>query len=139
MSQASLLPGLLPPLRPWEYIKLRREAAGLTIAQAARPHWHRPEHRAEVEATTAKIEQRGIVVRQEHLVDVIGRNFPFEADVYRQLRDAPPEQHPAVCRGCGCTRWSPCISSEGDCTGHEAGTCTTCEAKAEARPARRAA
>lgn len=140
MAQASLLPHILPPLRPWEYIRLRRLAAGKTIAQAARPHWHRPEHRAEVEAIVALDERTGVVLREEWLVDAICRSFPFEPEVYRQLRDDPAEQHPDVCRGCGCTRWMPCIGRDGeDCTGHEGGTCTVCAARAAAAKPRRAA
>lgn len=140
MSQASLLPGILPPLRPWDYVRLRRLAAGLTIAQAARPHWHRPEHRADVEAMTSRIERPGTVLRSEPLVDGICRSHPFEPAVYRQLRDDPAESHPEVCRGCGCTRWSPCVGRDGcDCTGHEGGSCTVCEQRAEQRQPRRAA
>ena len=138
MSNA-MLPGLLPPLEPWEYIRLRRQAAGQTIAQAARPHWHRPEHRADVEATTARIEQPGYLLRADHLVELIPRSFEFDTAVYRQLRDEPPERHPTVCRGCGCTPWQACHVGDGkECTIGDDSTCSACEARAHHRQRRAA-
>jgi hypothetical protein len=44
---------------PWDYIRMRREAAGLSIAQAARPFWHHGAHQADVERTSAASRRSG--------------------------------------------------------------------------------
>lgn len=123
MTQASLLPGLLSPMTPAEYIRLRREAAGLTIAQAAKPYYQHPEHAADVERTIATAELPGAVVHVEYLVDDYTRAFPMEPSVYRQLRDEPADRHPIICHGCGCTDWQACICRDGeDCSMGEGDT-----------------
>ncbi|WP_156680044.1 helix-turn-helix domain-containing protein [Sphingomonas profundi] len=140
MPNDPILPGLVPPLTPAEYIRLRREAAGLTIAQAAKPYYRRPEHAADVEATLRRAELPGAMIREDYLVDDYQRAFPFDPAVYRQLRDEAPAHHPTICRSCGCTSWTPCIGRDGeDCSIGEGLTCSVCEQKAHRRSQRRAA
>jgi hypothetical protein len=49
---------------PWDYIRMRREAAGLSIAQAARPFWHHGAHQADVERNFRRIETVGIRMKR---------------------------------------------------------------------------
>jgi len=117
------------PIRPWDYLRLRREAAGLTIEQAARPFWHRPEHRADCEENLRFFEQTGTVMKRVHDLD-IPRAFPFSADVYVQLASLPPEQHPRLCRRCGWDEWTVQPDRAGDDTSWSAEDptlCTRCE------------
>lgn len=126
------------PIRPWEYIRLIREAAGLTIAQTARPYWIKAEGRpdlakirADVERLTGDVERPGFVIRMDYLVDDLRRALPhFDADVYRQLRDEPADRHPSICRGCGCSSWSPSLTDDGCESTIENGRCTACEESA---------
>jgi hypothetical protein len=80
---------------PWDYIRMRREAAGLSIAQAARPFWHHGAHQADVERNFRRIETVGI--RMKRLWSMT-RAFPLSLTVYRQLCDTPADRHPA-CAG----------------------------------------
>ena len=99
---------------PWDYIRMRREAAGLSIAQAARPFWHHGAHQADVERNFRRIETVGI--RMKRLWSMT-RSFPLSLTVYRQLCDTPADRHPRLCRACGWDEWTPQLDVEGfDCT-----------------------
>jgi hypothetical protein len=99
---------------PWDYIRMRREAAGLSIAQAARPFWHHGAHQADVERNFRRIETVGI--RMKRLWSMT-RAFPLSLTVYRQLCDTPADRHPRLCRACGWDEWTPQLDVEGfDCT-----------------------
>ena len=52
-------PAARPVVMPWEYVAMRRRAAGMTIEQAAKPYWRRPEHQAEVERNIRELETVG--------------------------------------------------------------------------------
>lgn len=125
------------PIRPWDYIRLRREAAGLSIAQAARPFYQRDDHRAGCEANLRVFESPQVTVKRIRDLD-LQRAFPFDPDVYERLRDLPPEQHPRICRGCGWDVWTPQSDRNGDdCAWSEAlpGYCTRCEQDAHRKGA----
>lgn len=116
-----------PVVMPWDYIQMRRLAAGLTIEQASRPFWHRPEHRADVERNMAQIEAVGFRVKR--LWDM-SRAFRLNLTVYRQLCDTPPETHPRLCLSCGWDEWSSQLDTEDfDCTwsASDPEICTLCE------------
>lgn len=87
MADTLLTPNALP-IRPWDYIRRRRQLAGLTIEQAARPYWHRPEHRADVEAATRLSEQPGVFLKPYMLKDMT-RAHSFDAD----LGEAHPQRY----------------------------------------------
>lgn len=136
------------PMRPWEYVRICRETAGLTIAQASRPYWinavGRPDLdriRSDVERNVAAIERVNTVLRHDYLIDDIRRALPtFDPGVYRQLRDEAPEHHPSICRGCGCTSWNPSTTIEGYESTIENGRCTDCVERVERQsPARKVA
>jgi hypothetical protein len=82
---------------------MRREAAGLSIAQAARPFWHHGAHQADVERNFRRIETVGI--RMKRLWSMT-RAFPLSLTVYRQLCDTPADRHPRLCRACGWDEWT---------------------------------
>ncbi len=48
-----------PPVMPWDYIRMRRESAGLTIEQAAKRFYARDEHRAGVIANLTHVRDAG--------------------------------------------------------------------------------
>lgn len=120
-------PPLPAPVMPWDYIQMRRKAAGLSIEQASKPFWHHKEHRADVESNMARIETVGFRVKR--LWDM-SRSFRLNLTVYRQLCDTPPEQHPRLCRACGWDEWSSQSDTDGfDCTwsAFDPEICTLCE------------
>lgn len=129
---ATSLPTPLPPIRAWEYLRMRREAAGLTIAQSARPHWKNPAHREDVERNLAHFEQPGVVIKPWFAGDM-NRAFPFDALIYRQLAEDPPHQHPRLCRTCGWDEWTEANDLQGNSItwGEAADTCTRCEQRRE--------
>lgn len=117
----------VPIVMPWDYIRMRREAAGLSIEQAARPFWHHKEHRADVERNFDRIETVGFRVKR--LWDM-SRSFRLNLTVYRQLCDTPPHMHPRLCLACGWDEWSAQLDAEGfDCTWSDSDPqiCTHCE------------
>jgi hypothetical protein len=127
------------PMTPGDYLRLRREAAGLTIPQVATHYYKRPEHRADVEANLRTFELPHVKVKP-HIAETLGRAFPFDHGVYRQLCEDPPELHPTLCRGCACDNHNTCHTREGsDCTITVDGICTACIEKVQAKAMRRAA
>ena len=119
-----------PVIMPWDYVRMRRKAAGVTIAQAAAHYWKRPEHQADVERNIAEMEIVGYRMQQHFFAADMSRAFSFNVDVYRQLCDTPPDQHPRVCLACGWDRWTTQFDTNGDdVTWSEADpdVCTRCE------------
>ena len=118
-----------PPIAPWEYIRMRRKAAGLTIEQAAKRFYARDEHRAGVIANLTMFETPGVKVKRISDVD-LKRAFPFDPEVYRQLVELPPDRHPTLCRVCGWDQWMPETDLNGEdvaWSAGQAGICTRCE------------
>lgn len=123
-------PAARPVIMPWEYVRMRREAAGLTIEQAARPYWHRPEHQADVERNVRALETVGFRMQREFFAADMSRAFSFNVDVYRQLCDTPPDQHPHLCLSCGWDEWTTQYDAHGDdvtWSSHDPDQCTRCE------------
>lgn len=114
-------------IMPWDYVRMRREAARLSHADVARPYWHRPEHQDDVERNVRALEQEG--VRGQWNVD-LSRAMPFSADIYRQLADLPPHQHPKLCRTCGWDEFTTQYDMTGDdvtWSREQEDICTRCE------------
>lgn len=117
------------PIRPWNYIKMRRRAAGLTIEQAAKPFYQRPDHRACCEANLRTFEMPQVSVKDVRALD-LPRAFPFDAGIYEMLRDLPQDEHPKLCVRCGWDEWTPQADREGgETTWSEAlpDHCSRCE------------
>jgi hypothetical protein len=121
---------LAPVVMPWDYIRMRREAAGLTIEQAARPYWHREEHQADVERNLATLESVGFHLRRNFYVVDMSRSYRLSIDVYRKLCLTGPDRHPRLCLACAWDEWTPEYDRNGDATvwsTTDPHLCTACE------------
>ncbi|GGB21329.1 hypothetical protein GCM10011380_08610 [Sphingomonas metalli] len=98
-------PPMMPPMKPWEYLRLRREAAGLSIDEVARRMSPKLATRSEAARLAELLETRGYRALHNKPILRLASAYPLDPSVYRQLADLPPEQHPAVCRGCGSSYW----------------------------------
>lgn len=97
-------PAARPVVMPWEYVKMRRQAAGLTIAQVANDFWVRSEHRQTVESRFADLERENLRFKRLYITQ--GLRYVFSIDVYHQLANLPPHQHPQLCLACGWDQWT---------------------------------
>ncbi len=93
------------PLTAAAYLRLRREAAGLTIAGVACALARKPEDLATATELVQLLEQPGNSARKSETLYALQAVFPFDQEVYGQLANEPAERHPQVCRGCGCSEW----------------------------------
>lgn len=100
-----VLPATFPPLTAAGYLRLRREAAGLKVADVARALARKPEDVATAIELVQMLEQPGNVARKHETLYALQRIFPFDQEVYGQLAREPADRHPHVCRGCGCSDW----------------------------------
>jgi len=126
------------PVAPWDYIRIRREAEGLSVTQAASRIIRAGEGLPEATANLRTFEFPNVRVKNIERFD-LGRAFPFSAEVYRQLAFLPAEQHPRICRSCGWDHWTPQRDLDGNDRRFAAETadqCTLCEL-VEARGLRR--
>ena len=82
-----------PIIQPWEYVAMRRRDAGLSIEQVAATLGGRA-----YERHLRMLETPGIRIKIIANLPVV---MPFSEEVYRQLADLPPHQHPRLCLGCG--------------------------------------
>ncbi|ATI79436.1 hypothetical protein [Sphingobium yanoikuyae] len=82
-----------PVIQPWDYVAMRRHAAGLTIDQLAAALGGKLFARH-----LRAIETPGLRFRQ---IAPLEQVMAFNAAVYRQLADLPPHQHPRLCQRCG--------------------------------------
>ncbi|MEG8045202.1 hypothetical protein QP175_02610 [Sphingomonas aerolata] len=107
-------PSVLLPLTPAHYLRLRRVAAGLSVDAVARSI--SANNQAEARALVMLLETVGSTARYRETVEAVADAFPIDIDVYFQLRDTPAEDHPRICRGCGCSESDPCIAGDGSHT-----------------------
>lgn len=119
-------PSVLLPVTPARYLRLRRLAAGLSVDAVARSI--SANNQAEARALVLLLETDGSKARYRQTIEAFADAFPIDADVYLQLRDTPAEQHPRICRGCGCSEWDPCVAGDGShtCAWHGPATCSRC-------------
>ena len=117
---------LLPPLSPDAYLKLRRQASGLSIVEVAHIIAPTKRDRSEAVALVAILEAPGCRARHDETLEALAAAFRFDVSVYRQLADEPLERHPTVCRGCGCSEWDPCHVEHGCCGWASRDACTRC-------------
>jgi hypothetical protein len=115
------------PLKPASYIRLRREAAGMSLRTVAGMLARNAGEVAMALDLVHALETPGNTARRPDTLDALRSIFPFDPDVYRQLATEPAENHPRICRGCGCSHWDPCVSDEhGACAWATDTACTTC-------------
>ncbi|USI72691.1 hypothetical protein [Sphingomonas morindae] len=112
-------------IRPWDYVRLRRACAGLTIAAAARRLARWPEERALAERTLRAAERCDVLLRDVRALG-LSRAFAFDPAVYQQLVDGEPVR---LCRGCGWDAWAEQLDHAGDACAWSAENgdlCTRC-------------
>jgi hypothetical protein len=85
--------GETPVIQAWDYVAMRRRAAGLTIKQVAAMLGGRAHERH-----LRMLETPGIRIK---VIANLSAVMPFSEGVYRQLADLPPHQHPRLCLRCG--------------------------------------
>ncbi len=118
---------LLPPLTAADYLRLRREAAKLSITQVADALSISGAVRGEVSGFLRLIETSGARVTRTDTLLRLQAIFPFDPAVYGQLIDEPADRHPQICRGCGCSHWDPCDQDGlGPCAWSTPTSCTRC-------------
>lgn len=119
---------------PWAYVAARRAAAGLTqtqLAAALSPRRWPHTYMAHVVA----LETPGL--RLQTTVDLSGA-MPISMDVYRQLADLPPHQHPRLCETCAWDERTAQPDRNGDETTwsrDNPAICSCCEQDAQAKAA----
>lgn len=118
---------LLPPLTAADYLRLRREAAKLSIPAVAAALVSTTADRGQAAAFLRLIETPGARVSRHDTLLRLQAIFPFDPAVYGQLIDEPADRHPQICRGCGCSYWDPCDEDgRGPCAWSSATSCTRC-------------
>lgn len=131
---------------PGEYMKLRREAAGLSIEEVAAQLAHTNADRIDVrnEITLLEDDQPGLFIP---LVMRMRAAFRFDPDIYLALlgfaQDAgSTAPRPRICTGCGCSWSDPCADdADSPCrwSARRVDSCTHCETKAATKAKARAA
>jgi hypothetical protein len=111
-----------PVIQPWDYVAMRRNAAGLSVEQLATALGGKV-----YERHLRAIETHGLRFQQ---IAALDQAMPFSASVYRQLADLPPLQHPRLCQRCG---WDAHTDQPDGCGGlitwsrTDDAICTRCE------------
>jgi rubrerythrin len=107
----------LPPLRASAYLRLRREAAGLSIMDVAGRLARNAGEVAAALDTVHALEAPTSRARYRETLERLRAIFPLDADVYHQLATEPASLHPLVCRRCGSSAWddeNACPACSGD-------------------------
>lgn len=116
-----------PVIQPWDYVAMRRKAAGLSIEQVAQALGGRA-----YERHLRLLETEGARVR---IVADLNVALPFNTDVYQQLADLPPHQHPRLCQRCGWDEHTDLPDRQDGLTAwsrEDDAICTRCEQSASA-------
>jgi len=116
-------------MTPAAYLRLRREAAGLTLDDVATRLAPQIVNRHTAYALIRLWEADGVVAE---IADVIRLRavFRFDVTVYRQLVEEPADRHPRICRSCACSQDDACIDgAAGSCAWSSDDFCTRCEAR----------
>jgi hypothetical protein len=117
----------LPPLTAADYLRLRREAAKLSITDVAAAVSSDRAERGSAAALLRLFETPGARVSRHDTLLRLQTIFPFDPAVYQQLIDEPADRHPQICRGCGCSHWDPCDQDgKGPCAWSSPSSCTRC-------------
>jgi hypothetical protein len=98
-------------MEPGTYLRLRREAAGVAIADVA-----------ELQESLEDIETGGAPITV-HDATRLRELFPFDPDVLAALCRGQEEP---ICRVCGCSQYDPCAEGLTHCAWAEDDLCTAC-------------
>ena len=116
-------------MTPGTYLRLRREAAGLTIEDVVMLITPDEDRWAMAVAYTSLIERDEVLPATSEL-DTLRFAFPFDRYVFRQLA-ANLDPRPEICTSCGCSALDACDEEiAGPCAWANAAhdLCTTCAA-----------
>lgn len=128
---------LAPPMKPGEYLRLRRQAAGLTIAHVVTVL--RPANLANVAELRQQLTRDLMFLEADtlggpralELADLLGAVFAYDPSVFHHLvarakdgmnAGAPP----MICTGCGCSWNDPCLGRGGPCSWARPNLCSCC-------------
>jgi len=116
-----------PRLTPSDYLRLRRVAAGLSVADAARRLIESPADQRRAEEFLRRLETPGRTALYRSTIAHLLQAFPFDPDAYWQLAEEPRHRHPRICHGCGCSAHDRCSDAEGGaCHWVEQDRCSAC-------------
>ena len=107
--------GLSGPMTAARYLRLRREAAGVTLGNVAArlriiamrtpPRVHpagvRPSRFDDALGLVKLLESPGARARHRVTVEAIASIVPLDVDTYFQLANDPADRHPRTCGTCG--------------------------------------
>jgi len=119
------------PLNPAAYLRLRREAAGLSIRMVAGMLARNADEVVPALDLVYAMEAPGNTIRYPETLERLRSVFAFDPDVYRQLATEPSDRHPRICRCCGCSTWDPCYHI-GHCSLATSTVCTACQSETDA-------
>jgi hypothetical protein len=120
-------PAEAPRLRPAAYLRLRREAAGLSVEDVATMLAPAFADRAAARAFVRLLEVDLVVARKARPIERLATCYPLDPAVYYQL--AGPTPHPRVCQNCGCSQWDACHHEQyGPCSWATPTRCSQCAA-----------
>jgi hypothetical protein len=146
---------MAPLLQPGAYLRMRREAAGLTIGEAAERMVQSDYAQRSVSLWDLRLLRACLTaieadttVLTTHQMSVFLAAFRFDPFVYSQLALAKMVgpglafehiEAPQICRGCGCTEHDACRGFGGPCAWvpGDRTLCTACQ-RAEQTPPRSA-
>lgn len=120
------------PMTPGTYLRLRREAFGLTIEEVARMLNPAPYGLTRVTEQLRELEADEPLARQLDLAEDLHDIFAFDLDVFNLLvahrADAGCElPQPQLCRICACSWSDPCADDRlGPCSWAEEDLCSHC-------------
>jgi hypothetical protein len=97
----------LPKLHPWQYLRLRREAAGLSVDDVATRLSPRLATRSDCAAFVRLLETRNYTARKMRPIKRLASVIPLDVNVYRQLASGDRDRDPPICRTCGASYWDP--------------------------------
>jgi hypothetical protein len=122
-------------MTPANYLRLRRGAAGLTIAQVAEVLMPRMEFRSMTAAFLQALETDGYTAKNRIHIERLAQVFPLDPEVYYQLVVEPTDRQPPICSGCGCSAYDPCNGPDGPCQWRAPDACGVCLERAAAQDA----
>lgn len=107
-------------MTPGTYLRLRREAAGLSLDDVALsmetipslPGRERAEWLGQIESDLAPLQVDVLLALEAH------PELAFDRDALLALTSVDagmPTFVPSICRACGCTEYDPCVTAEEGC------------------------
>lgn len=114
------------PLTPAAYLHLCREASRMSVSATAIMMMKDSREVPAAMDLVRSLERKGTVARHRETLLALQSAFAFDPDVYHQLATEPPERHPQICRGCGCSEWDQRTELHGAFAWASAHACTRC-------------